>query len=197
MRDEIEYVEYEEEVLPALALGVRRLTDGVRGLKIQLEDMHKQVVKLRDELQRLTQVLETSRSTFDEGQRKLMQQYEETVKYLDNFLGKLESTVKTTVELELRGLSYKLSALTSSFDNLSQDLYAHRLEEKDRLNELLENLKNITTEVYEMKLKINDLATLIYDLGVRMNNLEMKVSNDLTEIKLLLAVSKREQQLKS
>lgn len=197
MSGEIEYVEYEEEVLPALALGVRRLTDGIRGLKIQLEDMHKQVVKLKDELQRLTQVLESSKSTFDEGQLKLMQQYEETVRYLDNFLGKLESTVKTAVELELRGLNYKLSVLTSSLDNLSQDLYAHGLKERDILNELLESMKNIINEVYETKSKINDLSALVYDLGVRLNNLETKILNDLIEIKLLLAVTRREQQLKS
>jgi hypothetical protein len=39
---EIEYVELEEEVLPALAVGIRRLSDGVRGLKLQVETLNKQ-----------------------------------------------------------------------------------------------------------------------------------------------------------
>lgn len=188
---EVEYVEYGGEVLPALALGVRRLSNGMKGLKVQLEDLSRRVARLGEDVAKLTQAMESSKQALDEGRQALIKQYEETSKHLSDFLAKLEGAVKSAVELELRGLSYKLSALTRDLDNLTQDLYAHRLEEKERLNELIENVKGLTGEVYEAKSKISDLSALVYSLEVRLGSLEGKLVSELTELKLLLAASQR------
>ena len=184
---ELEYVEY-EEVLPALALGMRRLSDGVQALKMQLEDLAKQISRFREDITKLLELLESSKKTFEEGQKELVARYEDAFKRLDGFLSRLETTVKNAVELELRGLNYKLSSFTESLNTLSADLYAHGLQEKERLSEVVEDVKTLSGEVYELKSKINELSSLIYSLEIRVSNLEDKLINDLTELKLLLTL---------
>lgn len=191
--NEVEYVELGEEVLPALAIGIHRLSDGVQGLKAQLGLLNRQIETLREESTKLTQLLGESKKVLDEERAKLVERYEELVKVLDRFMGRLNTDLKSVLDLGLGGMTSKLSGLLLSVDSLAKELQVHRLEERDRLLEAIEDLKRLGDEVPELKAKISELNMLVYSLELRMRSLEDRVAREVTEIKLLmLQPSRRE-----
>jgi len=187
---EIEYVELEEEILPALAVGVRRLSDGVRGLKLQVETLSKQVAALKEESAKLAQLLEANKRLLDEERRAVLERYEEFTKTAGELLGKLQANVKALLDLELGDLGSRLAALTNSVDGVAKDLQAFRMEGRERLLSTMEEVKTLKEEVAELRSKINEMNLLIYSIEMKMRELEEKLFNELTEIKLLLMISK-------
>lgn len=183
---EVEYVELEEELLPALTVGVRRLSDGVNALKVYLENISEHVSALREENSKLKQILEADRRTLEEERRKLLEQFEGTVKVLESLLDRLDRDVKTMLDLGLGGISSKLSSLTSKVELIDQDIQAYKLESKNRLNELIDQVAAIKGEIYELKSKLEELSVLVYDLGIRVKCLEESVAVKVSDLGLLL-----------
>ncbi len=183
---EIEYVELEEEVLPALAVGVRRLSDGVRGLKLQLETLSKQVAALREESSKLAQLLEANKRLFDEERRTVLERYEEFSKTMSEVLGRLQANVKALLDLELGNLSSKLAALANSVDGVVKDLQAFKLEEKDMILYVIEEVKMLKEEIMELRSKINEMNLIIYSMEMKLAEIEEKMLKELTEMKLLM-----------
>jgi|GEM_PF-1123067 len=183
---EIEYVELEEEVLPALAVGVRRLSDGVRGLKLQLETLSKQVAALREESSKLAQLLEANKRLFDEERRTVLERYEEFSKTMSEVLGRLQANVKALLDLELGNLSSKLAALANSVDGMVKDLQAFKLEEKDMILYVIEEVKMLKEEIMELRSKINEMNLIIYSMEMKLAEIEEKMLKELTEMKLLM-----------
>jgi len=183
---EIEYVELEEEVLPALAVGVRRLSDGVRGLKLQLETLSKQVAALREESAKLAQLLEVNKRLLDEERRAVLERYEEFSKAASELLGRLQANVKALLDLELGNLGSRLAALTNSIDSMAKDLQAFKLEEKERILHTMEEVKILKEEIMELRSKMNEMNLLIYSMEMRLAEIEEKMLKELTEIKLLM-----------
>jgi len=183
---EIEYVELEEEVLPALAVGVRRLSDGVRGLKLQLETLSKQVAALREESAKLAQLLEVNKRLLDEERRAVLERYEEFSKAASELLGRLQANVKALLDLELGNLGSRLAALTNSIDSMAKDLQAFKLEEKERILHTMEEVKILKEEIMELRSKMNEMNLLIYSMEMKLAEIEEKMLKELTEIKLLM-----------
>ncbi|MDW8003976.1 MAG: hypothetical protein RMI04_04120 [Thermofilaceae archaeon] len=183
---EIEYVELEEEILPALTIGVKRLSDGIRGLKLHLEDLTKQMEIIKQESSKLTKLLEENKKIIDNTHVKIINQYENLSHTLENFLTKLESNLKSILDLELSDVNKRLANFSVVLDSLTQEVYSSKLENKEKSIEILENMKILTDEIYQLKNKINDMNILIYSLEIRIRNIEEKITTELTELKLLL-----------
>ncbi len=183
---EIEYVELEEELLPALTVGVRRLSDGVNALKVYLENISKHVSALREENSKLKQILEADRRTLEEERHKLFEQFEGTVKVFESLLDRLDRDVKAMLDLGLGGISSKLSSLTSKIDLVDQDIQAYKLENKNRLNELIDQVAAVKEEIYGLKSKLEELSVLVYDLGIRVKCLEENIAVRVNDLGLLL-----------
>lgn len=186
---EIEYVELEGEVLPALAIGVKRLSDGLQGLKLQIETLNKQIIELREESNKLAKLLESNKQLIDKERQLLVEKYEEFVKTVSDLLGKLQAGVKSVLELELSNVSLKLGSFLDRLDDLAKDVSALMLEERDRALHVLEEVKSLKGEVLEMKNKIGEMSVLVYSLELRLSSIEEKLENDLAELKLLVASS--------
>jgi predicted nucleic acid-binding Zn-ribbon protein len=77
-------------------------------------------------------------------------------------------------------------------DGVAKDLQAFRMEERERLLSTMEEVKTLKEEVAELRSKINEMNLLIYSIEMKMRELEEKLFNELTEIKLLMISKERE-----
>lgn len=183
---EIEYVELEEELLPALTVGVRRLSDGVNALKVYLENISEHVSALREESSKLKQILEADRRTLEEERRRLIEQSEVIVKTFENLLDRLDRDVKAMLDLGLGGIASKLSSLTSKVDLIDQDIQAFKLENKNRVNDLINQAAVMKEEIYGLKSKLEEFSILIYDLEMRIKYLEESMATKVNDLGVLL-----------
>ncbi|MEM2795011.1 MAG: hypothetical protein QXY49_04065, partial [Thermofilaceae archaeon] len=92
-----------------------------------------------------------------------------------------------------------LSSLTSKVDLIDQDIQAFKLENKNRVNELINQVAVMREEIYGLKSKLEEFSILIYDLEMRVKCLEEGMAakvNDLgvllTDLSLTLKSSKEE-----
>jgi predicted RNase H-like nuclease (RuvC/YqgF family) len=72
-----------------------------------------------------------------------------------------------------------------------KDIEAFKLEEKERSLQTIEEVKFLREEIIELKSKINEMSLLIYSLELKLSEIEQKVTNDLTEVKLLMVSGAR------
>ncbi|RLF05911.1 MAG: hypothetical protein DRK00_03160 [Thermoprotei archaeon] len=187
MGNEVEFIELEEELLPALAVGVRRLSDGVHALKLTLETLSEQVRVLKEESVKLTHLLEANKELLDEERRKLAKHIEELNRMFEDFMGRLDKSVKAILDLGLEGVDRKLRELSDRIAEASQEVQASRLENRERTAVVMGEISDLRGEVYELKSRIADLSKLVYELDMRVRRLEESLATGIREVKLLIS----------
>ena len=186
MGEDVEFVELGEEMLPALVVGVKRLSDGVHGLKVSIEALSEQVRALKEDTANLSELLRANKDLLDEERRMLAKHLEELTSVLDDFSKRLDRSLKATLDLSLDRAARQLASMSDNLAQLSQEVQASRVESKDRSALLLESLSDVRNEVYVLKSKLNDLCNLVYEVESRVRKLEENVMSRLEEVKLLI-----------
>ncbi|RLE99465.1 MAG: hypothetical protein DRJ57_02300 [Thermoprotei archaeon] len=186
MGNEVEFIELEEELLPALAVGVRRLSDGVHALKLTLETLSEQVKVLREESVKLAHLLEANKELLDEERKKLAKHVEDLNEMFEDFMSRLDKSVKAALDLGLEGVDRKLRELNDRVAEASQEVQASRLESRERTAIVMGEISDLRGEVYELKSRISDLSKLVYELDMRIRRLEENLTAGIKEVKLLI-----------
>lgn len=186
MGNEVEFIELEEELLPALAVGVRRLSDGVHALKLTLETLSEQVKVLREESVKLAHLLEANKELLDEERKKLAKHVEELNEMFEDFMSRLDKSVKAALDLGLEGVDRKLRELNDRVAEASQEVQASRLESRERTAVVMGEISDLRGEVYELKSRVSDLSKLVYELDMRIRRLEENLVAGIKEVKLLI-----------